>query len=395
MSAYNYNPLVFNSVENAAFNAADSIHLLAEHGFHYVILPYVGYKAVNWAFSQSQPTTVPQGAHGAHVAVAVGQQPVGIVPSIKHYSKKMAKAAGKIVLPETISDYVHDAFLKQGFWDAIKPMTTAAIRPPLERMIPGIYDAFDKGDLDFSARGLFVFGGEGSIITIANRPLWKLRNLFSTLFFNKSLADHAAPSIYELSESLTDTSLTVLRTGRDVLWGTTQIRHCLFGGPAKTRECLAQARAYFSGQGDYFAQVSAPLRHAVADWASWGADTFWDGMGAGYDMMQLGMQYAADAASATIHDKTGIKIPPAAFYYAEVLAGTAVATTLSYLALKASWLRLNQWFLGGPMPPLVVNNRLYQYLFGAAQQQPLQNGGAQPLPVPHQAGQQNLANVGP
>ncbi|MCS5709670.1 hypothetical protein CC99x_012260 [Candidatus Berkiella cookevillensis] len=389
MSAYNYNPLIFNSFENAAFNAADSIHALTEHGFHYLVLPYVGYKAVNWAFSRPQP---PQGAHGAHVAVGVGAHPAGLVPKIKHLSKKALKVAGKVILPETISDYVHDAFLKEKFWDAIKPATTALMRPPLERMIPGIYNAFDKNDLNWSARD-WVFGGEGTLITIANKPLWMLRNMFSTLFFHKSLADHAAPSVYELSESATDTGIAVFGIGRDVLWGSTQIRHCVFGGPEKARECLAQARAYFSGQGNYLAQVSAPLRNAAASWASWGTDMFWDGMGASYDLMQGGMQYVADGISEGLYQKTGVRIPPAAFYYAEVLAGSAVATTLAYLSLKASWLRLNQWFMGQPMPPLVVNNRLYQYLFGAAQQQPVaQVGNGQPQPgIPAPQG----ANVHP
>lgn len=378
MSAYNYNPLIFNSFENAAFNAADSIHALAEHSFHYLVLPYVGYKVVNWAFSQSQSLVMPHGTHGAHIAVGVGVPPTGIMPKIRYLSKKALKAAGKVILPETISDYVHDAFLKEKFWDAIKPATTALIRPPLERMIPGIYNVFDKNDLNWSARD-WVFGGEGTIITIANRPLWMLRNMVSSLFFHKSLADYAAPSIYELSESVTDTGLAVLRTGRDVLWGTTQIRHCVFGGPEKTKECLAQARDYFNGQANYLTQVSAPLRNAAASWASWGKDMFWDGVGASYGLMQDGMQYVAEGISDSLYQKTGVRIPPTAFYYAEVLAGSAVAATLGYLSLKASWLRLNQWFMGGqPIPPLVVNNRLYQYLFGAQQQPVAQAGNGLP-----------------
>lgn len=375
MSAYNYNPLIFNSFENAAFNSADSIHSLVEHGFHYLLLPYVGYKAVNWAFSQSP--VVPQGAHGAHIAVGVGAYPAGIVPKINHLSKKALKVAAKVILPETISDYIHDAFLKEKFWDAIKPATTALMRPPLERIIPAIYNAFDKNDLNWSARD-WVFGGEGTLITIANRPLWMLKHMVSNLLFGKSLAEHAAPSIYELSESATDTGLAVLRTGRDVLWGTTQVRHCLFGGPEKTKECLAQARDYFNGQGNYFAQVSAPLRNAAVSWASWGKDMFWDGMGAGYGLMQDSMQYVAEGVSEGLFQKTGVRIPPTAFYYAEVLAGSAVALTLSYLSLKASWFRLNQWFMGQPLPPLVVNNRLYQYLFGVAQQPVVQHGQPHP-----------------
>lgn len=380
MSEYSYNPLVFNSVESAAFNAANSLYDGSVYALHYLLLPgaYAGYQGAKWAFSRGNRNPVQAG-----VVVAGGPAPAqGLIRRLLDKSTQWLrsgiKQASRVVVPAVLSDFSYQSWMKDNVWDAMKPVVTAFMRPMLQKMIPHIYNAFDKNDLNFSLRE-FVPSGEGSVLTTVNRPLWYLRNGLSKLLFTHRLSQLAAPNAYVLGESVTDTTIAVAETAKDIFWGASQIGRHIIGGPRKTLQGIQEIHQYFGNQLDCISRASEPLRTAAAEWASWGVVQFKDGMHQGYELIQDGMMYMAEGISNGLESKTGVKIPANAIYYMEVAAATAVGGALGYLASKGAWMRLNNWFMGHPLPPFVINNRLYTLLFGgaAAGQMPV-NG---PVPV--------------
>jgi hypothetical protein len=252
-----HNPLVFNSLENAGYNAANRVWEGAELVAHYGT-PFIAYGAykglsmglsvVRWAFS-----------------TPVAPAPVS-VPEPRSWLSSVASIVWwKVAIPAAVIaawQWLHDKCLREGFWQNYKGLGVAFLRPLMEKIMPSLYGIFDGGDWNFNLRD-FVPGGEGTVLTRGVKPIYMVRGLLNYCFSDCSTASCGLENrAYALGESVANTLVMSLTLARDVIWGTSQIGPCM--NSSRTRQCLQDATNYLDTQFGAIYKEAGPIHEALS-----------------------------------------------------------------------------------------------------------------------------------
>lgn len=143
--------LVNDAYSNAADNAAYYTWMGAEKVAHYYLLP----KIFNDVF------TSPKAADAADTQTGYRYSGIsGMIYNRMHWLKNIA---GRLLRGQVLSHLLNHYALKEYFWDYVKPAAESAMRPFYLRIIPYVARLFEYWDLEISARGMFVYGGGGTI----------------------------------------------------------------------------------------------------------------------------------------------------------------------------------------------------------------------------------------
>lgn len=254
-----HNPLVFNSLENAGYNAANRLWEGAELVVHYGT-PFIAYGAYK---GLSMGLSVVRWAFSAPVAPA----PVR-VPEPSSWLYSLASMVGrKVAIPATVIrvwQWLHDKYLREGFWQNYKGIAVAFLRPLMEKIMPSLYGIFDGGDWNFNLRD-FVPGGEGTVLTQwGASPIYMVRGLYNHCFSDCSTASCGLErTAYQLGQSVANTLESTLKLTRDVLWSTSQLGPCMESG-TNARQCMQGAMNYLDTQFGAIYREAGPIHEAIS-----------------------------------------------------------------------------------------------------------------------------------
>ncbi|MBS0286404.1 MAG: hypothetical protein JSR17_03860 [Proteobacteria bacterium] len=307
-----FEPLVFNAVENAAHNASVGTWLGAQALMHYLVVPYLTYKAGQWFFNGRQVN--PAQAPGPHVVPVQPAQPKGFFSRMWDSAKgAVSSVAGKFVAPQVVSHSLNQLWLNHAFWEKVSPITTAFMRPSFEKLLPKLYSIWDKGDINFSLRD-YIPGGPGTWTSLFTAPLRGVRSVYQAMH-GRTFAEKVAVDAYEAGKSFADTVGEVFTIGYDTLASTKKIGPCLVSGPTAAKQCITDAGTYIAEHTQTLRQVSTPLREAAGKWALHSWDLLNSYSGEALNLANQGLWSIAQGVEA----KTGI--PAHLVYYAELGVG--------------------------------------------------------------------------
>lgn len=254
-----HNPLVFNSLENAGYNAANNVWEGAELVAHYGT-PFIAYGAYK---GLSMGLSVVRWAFSAPAAPA----PVCVPEPRSWLSSVRSMVWWKVAIPAAVIaawQWFHENYLRVGFWQNYRGLAVAFLRPLMEKIMPSLYGIFDGGDWNFNLRD-FVPGGEGTLLTNwGAKPIYIARGLYNHGFSDCSTASCGLESAaYQLGRSVANTLEFALKLTRDALWSTSQIGPCMESW-TNTRQCMQDGANYLDTQFGAIYKEVGPIHEALS-----------------------------------------------------------------------------------------------------------------------------------
>lgn len=354
MIEYDFDPLFDTFEQKVARNIADSIYGGMEYGVHYLLIPaaYVGYKSIKWCFST------------ANQNAAVQQPNVGFFKKLTNASWWGLKKTAQILIPGAISDYAYRNVLKHSFWDAMKPLSTAIMRPWLERMVPFISAIYDKSNFVLKIRGWMPFG-TGTAFTVVNMPFWYLKNIFSRTDRNYE----AARKAYIISDKMADFTFSGIGAAKNFLWDSTQLIQSF--GEAGVQN-IKNSLDYMKTEDGYTSNTMIHGAKKISYLAlNSGKDVAGVMLGETLSLTKDALMWGAESVADSLEYRIGWSIPAQHIYSGVVCGAATVAVTLgtklACTAVAGAWTRLNNWAAG--VGPGVANNILLNW---ARQSAPVQ-----------------------
>ncbi len=346
-----FNPIIFDATENAAFNASEASWTLAEMATHYVVLPAImaslAYASANYMLGNNQKPE--------HAVVQRPEAPRGFLGSMWDKAKSAATKFGAyIALPEGASYVTHQLWSKKYLWDKYRLYGTSFMRPFFERLLPTIYDYWDKGDLNFSLRDLVP-----SWQTL--NPAYAVRGFFN-IFRSQATKDAEvfARSYYEWGQSVSEYLAEDAKYAFRFLNGIYESPECFRKGEA-FQQCLADT-ANFTSEVANSSPILTTIKSTVgAAFDSWRQYLIDNGMSGIVSAGRYGNEALWGVANFT-ESKTGI---PAAFVYS---AEWYMLYRLGRLASSLAVAKLHSAWIAGP--GAVQNNHVVVNRGGRDERQP-------------------------
>lgn len=337
----NFNPLIFSSTENAAFNAAHASWSGIEVAAH-VLLPLAPiamkftYNLAKFVFANRAPQPV----HAPAPAQNEGWLSWGW--------SKVKSAAKWVGAPMGASYAVHKLWAEQK-WDDLRLNATSFMRPFFEKLLPKFYAVWDKGDINFSARDL-------TFETILASPAYGVRS-----FINWALTSKPALQANTIAETYYDSGKA---------WATWcaqnyQLASTMLDGIWRSPECLRSSAAFqqcasdAANFGNHVVDTS-PLLTSIKSTVGGALGSWWESAknGAIYyptqavNLINHGMWALAQA----IESKTGL--PAHAIYYAEVAAGGYLSVKLAKVIAQLGFEKMRLAVLKGQGRGVQQNNHV-------------------------------------
>ncbi len=328
-----YNPLVFSATENAAFNAAHATWTVAEIATHYVLLPMIPivlkvmYEGSKHILGYRAPAPAP-----------VPAQNQGFFSWAWNKTKSAASTVGKyFVLPEVASSAVHKLWAKP-IWDGFRLYATSFMRPFYEKLLPGIFEYWDKNDLNFSLRDMapdsilspFFYGGRNIINFFTSTTAQLDEQVF-------------AKNYYERGQKFTEYFAQYIDFTARGLKGVYESGRCLESAEA-AKQCATEAYHFMGEVAQLIPGVSTIKTTVGGSFASWG-NTLKEGI-AYYPVEALKLGDAALWGIAEgVHAQLPV-IPAHLVYYLELGAAGYLGYKFTMLAASLAIEKARQAVLG-------------------------------------------------
>lgn len=274
----------------------------------------------------------------------------------------------RFVMAQSASDYLHDAMGLEEFVEQNRDLLKVVALPAAEINTPHNMDLFDGGIhwRDIPGDGNTWYWPPDIATRLIGKPLasW-VRDPTYRFFYGQSIPEKATPWVYQQSYKAThyvnDNIMPTVKGGVESsakAWQTAA--HAW--DRAKSISSVSDLTEAVSDTTGYVAECAKPITDRMP------TETLGNWKQCGNDMANKLGEYLSEKYN---------NIPPEV-YYPSVAAGAAAGTVGLYFVGKYTWRKLHELADGVPVPDVLVNNRIVNYLRGSAQQpqQPQQPQGS-------------------